>query len=380
MQRFCASVGYFKSQGWEIEVWCNQCDDDIRSEVDKVVQIVKLPATLDKIFRMFSILASLKVLKYKLFNKQKAIFHGTIANAYGLDISSHNFSSVLWIKKFVKLKYKFARDWLKLPIMLTNCFWEFVEMKLFLPEIIIANSNGLQQYLEGKLKERKTQVVYVRNQIDSKIFSPQVRELYREEYRTKNNFEESDFVFSFLGQGHLARKGWYFVVLAIKACRDVVNSKHIKFYSIGLHKNVYAEAKKFLNKYVEDWEDWVIFVETNPDVEKHLSAADCFVFPSFFDSNANSANEAAAMGIPCIVGNYFGADLLAELDSVTMVPEVNEELLMKELLTHYHNRRRIDRFASALDLSRLTCEPDEWAAEISSCYSEMWTTKFGGEN
>ncbi len=369
MQRFCASIDHFKAQGWTIEVWCSSADSDFSKKADKVVKILAGPYKLEGITRSFMLMTTARLWSEKMRGRKGVIYHATKGCAFGADISSHNFSGVEWLKIFFKLKHKLASDWLKIPMALNAALWESIEMRFFKAEVIIANSNGLRAKLIKRYGYDSQSCLFVKNQINENRFSPEIRNQYREQSRADLNFGREDYVFMFASQGHMARKGWFDAVFSIENLRKRSGGKKSHLLVVGFNKKVKKRAQDFLDENVNSWEEWIHFIEPTKKLEYFLSASDCFLFPSYFDSCANVAQEACAMGLPCVLGNYFGADLLAVNKQVVIIENRDSDDLANVL------KQTQDQYEECYDMEvnmkPSSCSPEEWAETISDIYKKL---------
>jgi glycosyltransferase involved in cell wall biosynthesis len=61
-----------------------------------------------------------------------------------------------------------------------------------------------------------------------------------------------------------------------------------------------------------DWASFVTFTGMVPDVEKYLSSADGFLFPSYSEAFALVEVEAAACGLPLFLTPHHGSEMILE--------------------------------------------------------------------
>lgn len=377
MQRFCSSLSDFKNAGWEIELWCNDCDPEVAQKVDRVVTVPKFPYLFEVLFLPWHWFVWSRFVFEKKLRKSSKIYHATRTHCFGADVVSHNYSELVWLKVFFGLKYRQLRDWLRVPVSVISASLEFVDLHFFHSVFLTTNSDGLRENLLKRTSCKPSQIVFVRNQISPDRFSPQVRTELREKARASFHFKNDDLVYSFASQGHLTRKGWYEALHAISKVREdwlaTGEKVNVTFLTIGIRKKTEDRLKGYLEKNVLGWESWVKFVDASNPIEFNLSASDVFLYPSHFDSCANVASEACALGLPCVLGNYYGATLLAENSSVFLI-EANTVSNLQEAL------KKIGTTPSTVTLeqvefSKAVQSPQEWAGEMIEIYDSVLATR-----
>ncbi|CAK6476263.1 Putative glycosyltransferase EpsF [Peribacillus frigoritolerans] len=175
---------------------------------------------------------------------------------------------------------------------------------LFLPKTqikMLAVSKKAADWLFGK----KAEVTIVNNGIDVNRFL--FKQNTRDEYRQKMGVLDS-FVLIHVG-AYLFAKNHKFL---IKVFHEVhkINPKSV-LWLVGSGEN-----KKEIQNLVDDMElsDCVKFLGGRTDVSNLLSAADCFVFPSYYEGFPNAVLEAETSGLPCIISNKITNEVVIRND------------------------------------------------------------------
>jgi glycosyltransferase involved in cell wall biosynthesis len=124
---------------------------------------------------------------------------------------------------------------------------------------------------------------------------------YRKEIREKLSINETDFVYGFVGR--ITRdKG---INELFEASKKILNeNSNMKLILVGSE-----EIDKTVNEELYQWSknnSDVIYCGRTNEVEKYLSAMDCYILPSYREGFGMGTIEAEAMGVPVIVTNIPG--------------------------------------------------------------------------
>ena len=165
--------------------------------------------------------------------------------------------------------------------------------------------------------------------IDTELFNPNKRELYRDAVRHEFGVPLNSPVCLFLGNG-FKRKGLSLLLKSLASlkgeglfCLVVGGDAAINSYK--------SKAKSF------GIDDRVIFTGPRKDAARFYAAADFFVLPSLHEAFGNVVLEAMASGVPVIVSGWAGASevLKGELERYILNdPHDADEMtaIMMELL------------------------------------------------
>lgn len=130
-------------------------------------------------------------------------------------------------------------------------------------------------------------------------FDIRKKENYRTLIRTKNNISDEAFVYVFIGR-----------VTKDKGINELLQAyKNIENKDTYLMLLGNTEIDHTVNSELYDWSRKnknIIYVGNTNIVEQYLSAADCYVLPSYREGFGLSVIEAEAMGVPVIVTDIPG--------------------------------------------------------------------------
>lgn len=165
-------------------------------------------------------------------------------------------------------------------------------------------------------RESRTSVIY--HGVDSELFKPLNRQLYREPVRKELDLSESEFVFLFIGN---LRKGARFAIEALPYLPEV---------KLLLVSQTNTEPYKRLVESL-GLSGRVIFRPFTNSIERYYAAADAFLFPSPYEDFGMVISEAMASGLPVITGRGAGA---------------------AELILHEHEGFLLENPADSIEIAR----------------------------
>ena len=166
-----------------------------------------------------------------------------------------------------------------------------------------SKSNLLFAHREGLYPEEKGSVIWNGSAcgIDLNKFDISKKKAYRDLTRESYSIPDDAFVFGFVGR-----------ITRDKGINELFSSyKKLR----GEHKNTYLmlvgaqEADGGIEKELLDWAAGaadVIYTGYSYEVERLLSAMDCYILPSYREGFGMGTIEAEAMGVPVIVTNIPG--------------------------------------------------------------------------
>lgn len=159
--------------------------------------------------------------------------------------------------------------------------------------------------------------------IDLKKFDITKKEKYRTEIRGKYEITDESFVYGFVGR-ITKDKG---INELLESFRNIYNTTdNVKLMIVGPN-----EIDETINRELYDWSissNAVIYVGFTSEVEKFLSAMDCYVLPSYREGFGMGVIEAEAMGVPVIVTNIPGPlDAIQENLTGLVVEKANSQSL-----------------------------------------------------
>lgn len=176
---------------------------------------------------------------------------------------------------------------------------------------------------EGLYSEKKSSVIWNGSACGVSLdkFNIQRKNEYRSYIREKYNIGRNTFVYIFIGR--VTRdKGINELLSAFKKLND-----DSVLFLIG--KN---EVDTSVNRELYDWSlenKNIIYTGNVDDVERYLSASDCYVLPSYREGFGMSVIEAEAMGVPVIVTDIPGpVDAVIDNKTGLLVKKADENSLL----------------------------------------------------
>lgn len=176
---------------------------------------------------------------------------------------------------------------------------------------------------EGLYSEKKSSVIWNGSACGISLdkFNVKRKNEYRSYIREKYNIGRDTFVYIFIGR--VTRdKGINELLSAFKRLND-----DSVLFLIGNN-----EVDTSVNRELYDWSlenKNIIYTGNVDDVERYLSAADCYVLPSYREGFGMSVIEAEAMGVPVIVTDIPGpVDAVIDNKTGLLVKKADENSLL----------------------------------------------------
>lgn len=176
---------------------------------------------------------------------------------------------------------------------------------------------------EGLYSEKKSSVIWNGSACGVSLdkFNVKRKNEYRSYIREKYNIARDTFVYIFIGR--VTRdKGINELLSAFKRLND-----DSVLFLLGNN-----EVDTSVNRELYDWSlenKNIIYTGNVDDVERYLSAADCYVLPSYREGFGMSVIEAEAMGVPVIVTDIPGpVDAVIDNKTGLLVKKADENSLL----------------------------------------------------
>ena len=176
---------------------------------------------------------------------------------------------------------------------------------------------------EGLYSEKKSSVIWNGSACGVSIdkFNIQRKNEYRSYIREKYSISRDTFVYIFIGR--VTRdKGINELLSAFKKLND-----DSVLFLLGNN-----EVDTSVNRELYDWSlenKNIIYTGNVDDVERYLSAADCYVLPSYREGFGMSVIEAETMGVPVIVTDIPGpVDAVVDNKTGLLVKKADEDSLL----------------------------------------------------
>lgn len=311
MKGIVAALPALKAQGWEVEAWCWHADEGV--VVDRMEKLPRLGKahTLDSY--AFSFWARLRA--WWKFEVQKEVRPEVVYSvAWYLpdcDVCHVHFSPFDWEQRQQALGMKSLRDVFERVTNLGSLWLA----KRFLRTTTAKRVLCVSEAVAGDVRKvnPRLDVQVLPNSYDAKRFHPALRGLHREAVRGQLDISAQDHVFVFVSAGHYRRKGFFLAVDGVARLRERggEGAKARLLVLGGSDARLHA-LKQQLQARHPDWETFVTFTGMVPDVEKFLSSADGFLFPSYSEAFALVEVEAAACGLPLFLTPHHGSEMILE--------------------------------------------------------------------
>lgn len=167
---------------------------------------------------------------------------------------------------------------------------------------IICVSNGVKDEIQRcypDTKSRDNDITVIYNAVDADRFTPENKIRYRKPVRDELGIDENDLLVLLVGTGfHL--KGLRYASAGIGL---LAQQMPVKLLVIGRGwLRPYQRLAKRLNI-----QERIFFLGARNDVERYYAASDIFLLPSLHEAFGMVCLEAAASGLPVIVGQNAGA-------------------------------------------------------------------------
>jgi glycosyltransferase involved in cell wall biosynthesis len=311
MKGIVAALPALKAQGWEVEVWCWHADEGVA--VDRMEKLPKLGKvhTLDSY--AFCFWARLRAW-WKFQVKKQARPDVVYSVAWYLpdcDVCHVHFSPFDWEQRQRALGLRSLRDVFERVTNLGSLWLA----KRFLRSTTAKRVLCVSEAVAGDVRKvnPKLHVQVLPNSYDAKRFHPALRGLHREAVRKQLGISAQDHVFVFVSAGHYRRKGFFLAVDAVARLREKGGEgAKARLLVLGGSETRLHALKQQLQARQANWETFVTFTGMVPDVEKYLSSADGFLFPSYSEAFALVEVEAAACGLPLFLTPHHGSEMILE--------------------------------------------------------------------
>lgn len=165
----------------------------------------------------------------------------------------------------------------------------------------------------------------------------------REQIRTEFSIPDNSFVFGFVGR-ITKDKGINELLTAYREiCKSNANSYLMLVGKPEIDETVDAE----LYSWAKDNKHILLTGYTN-QVEKYLSAMDCYVLPSYREGFGMGVVEAEAMGLPVIVSNIPGPiDAMVDGETGIIVEKKDSHSLKDAMIQLMENHQMCEAFGNA---------------------------------
>lgn len=296
---FPAFSGLFES----VEIWTSDCD--IPESAGVTVRI------FPKRFRsVLTGMAFNRDIRRALSDRGKRDDEIVQITGFGggdIDIRLIQFSHLLMSREISKRKLRDHFSW-------KNRFFSDLEARKELRVLKRWGATGhwlvVSRFLGRKLRWmdcNESTLDIVPNRHDSARFHRGLTASHRAAMRKHYGIEDGEIVLGFSAFGHFERKGLRLACQAVSILRE--KGLPVRFLILGGTESHIAAFRTTLHRrgIGEDGLIWAGLVE---GIEKHLSAADAFLFPSHFEAFSLAEIEAAALGLRLYLTRHYGAEMI----------------------------------------------------------------------
>lgn len=180
------------------------------------------------------------------------------------------------------------------------------------------------------IKQNKVQVIY--NGIDTEKFKYdlQAREQIRKEYNLENSY-----VLIHTGR-FTEQKNQKFLV---RIFEKLIKEKPNVFLMLLGDGELKGEVEQLVKK--KGLDEKVLFLGVRSDVNKFLSAADCYIMPSLYEGLPVAAVEAECSGLPCVFSKNITNEVALTNQCSFLSLDEEIDVWLNEI-KNYHNEKRSD--------------------------------------
>lgn len=304
------SLPALRRAGFEIELWCWHCDEDI--EVDGIVRLPRIGAMRVLYGHAFGFWARLRSWwQFAVRKKLRPDVVFTVAwYEPACDVALVQFSPWDWELRQRELGVHSLRDFVerasnRLALRTANRF-----LRRTTAGRILCVSDAVANDLRAACPSSAEKVAVLPNSFDPDRFNSGVRSQWRDAMRTTLGFDEAHIVFIFVSTGHYRRKGFFLAAESVAVLRR--RQSGAKLLVVGGTEKRLCDLQSELQKQIPDWRDFITFTGSVADVEKYFAAADAFLFPSYSEAFALVEVEADACGLPLFLTHHHGSEMILE--------------------------------------------------------------------
>lgn len=331
----------FASKGFEVTVMCGEMTDEF---IEKHSQFAKCrPLPLVRGMSISSMLRSIKEIG-RIFREERfdIIQYATPNAALCCSLA----------RGFKKIRIRVYGQWgiryVGFESGLKRFFFKRIE-KLTCKRathIISTSPKNMEYAISEKLCERQKITVIGKGGtigVDFGVFDINRKQQYRESIRRKYGIDDGTLVFGFIGR--LNRdKGVGELISAYRAF--VHEHPNSRLFLVGMEDNTNPPDEELI-RWARSCDNCLFTGSVSPDeVAQYMSATDIIVHPTYREGFSMVLQEAMAMALPVITTDVPGPSEVI-VDGVTgvLVPDHNDEALLREMKALADDKARIDYFA-----------------------------------
>lgn len=364
MKSIVGSIPELKANGWRVEALTHFADPSLALDEVHLIPSLRIPKVLGFFFFTFAVNVYAALNLRKRMSDPDVILLNGNPHCFYADVCTVHFASVRWIRIQLRLGITSFRELAELALSgfsaaIDLAVWRASRCRRFLPP---SDSMGA---IVGRYTHSAARVQTLPNSFPRERLNSENRKAWRVSAREALEFSPDELVFAFSSQGHYRRKGFWRAVSGLAEYRKRSRS-NAKLLVIGGYPATLERLQQRLSSEWPGWREWIKFTGFIVDSEKTLAAADAFLFPSYFEAFSLVEIEAAAMGIPLLLTEHCGSEMILERG-------VNGLLLgesPKEIADGIETFAALGPDAFSYDIKRALSQ-EEYAAKLRSILEEI---------
>ncbi|MGE4546165.1 MAG: glycosyltransferase family 4 protein [Desulfurella sp.] len=290
-------------------------------------------------------------------------------NSIGCDIlrvsggTHKDYVKQAYLRHTSKLSLLYAK--IKRNLSLYHWMLLYIQKKAFTnknTKYFIAPSTLVKKQLIDSYKTDDSKIIVQYNKIDLNRFNTENR---NKKFLSLLNLPENNFLFLYVSTNFWL-KGFFYLLDAFKmACKDEKFLKNSHLIAIGQN-----DIKKFKTKASKlQIEEKITFLGKRSDLENFYKSADCFVYPSLYDSAGFVIEEALACGLPVIASKFAGyGELVEKANAGVVIDPTNINEFSKSLLDFFYKSKE--------ELNKLSCNASNFMIELHNTKDEDILDRF----
>jgi len=344
--------------GYNVKILTSEIENINSSNLDiKVIKVPHWPSWLKLLsFALYSCIYQKKYAKVGYISF-------CFGNSIGCDVlrvsggTHKDYVKQAYLRHTSKLSLLYAK--VKRNISLYHWLLLYIQKKAFThknTKYFIVPSVLVKKQLINSYNTDESKIVVQYNKIDLNRFNTKNKS---KKFLSLLNLPENKFYFLYISTNFWL-KGFFYLLDAFKmACNDKEFLKNSHLIAIGQNN-----IKKFKTKASKlKIEEKVTFLGKRSDLENFYISADCFVYPSLYDSASFVIEEALACGLPVISSKFAGySELVVKANAGVVIDPTNINEFSKSLLDFFYKSKE--------ELDKLSCNASSFMIELQNTKDE----------
>lgn len=298
----CLALPHLMRRGWRIAV---VGEEVIAPEAEIVVKIPQSQRNF--LLRRAALRREVARLRKRW---PSAVVAGLPGFPLDADLTAFHFSQSLWLQKQFACGFSGARALLRMALHGWLWCWESLHLAGSKGRLLAPVSESMAAHLQPRAPDARIETLP--NCYDVGRFNQEVRDAHATAARQRFGFSDRDYVFTFVSQGHYERKGFWLAVEALHLLRQTREAIPFnpRFLVIGGQPSTLRRLTARLDREYPGWPGWLTFAGMTREPEVVMSAANAFLFPSYFEAFCLAEIEAAALGLPLLLTGHGGTEMI----------------------------------------------------------------------